>query len=551
MNNFFAYTRVSTVKQGERGVSLQEQRSAIEQYAIRHQFNIDTWFQETETAAKRGRPVFIKMLNLLRAHKAGGVIIHKIDRSARNLKDWSDLAELMDAGIEVHFANESLDLSSRGGRLSADIQAVVAADFIRNLREETRKGIHGRLKQGLFPMPAPLGYLDCGTGNPKAIDPVRGPLIRRLFEEYASGKVTLGELQEHAFDIGLRTKSGGMLCVATLSNILRNPFYLGLIRLKKTNQIYQGKHAPLVPRALFEACATVSKSRFAKKAKQHDLKYRRAIRCKSCGFNLTGELRKGHVYYRCHSMSCPTNSIREEEFEAQLMDQLSALRITDEERAELEFAIATLQADGNEQREAIEQTLKAQLGHVNERLSKLTDAYLDGFLERSVLDQKQKALLMERVEIEDRLRTATEQAKSLGDAIREFIDFVSSVPDVISVASPDARQSLIRTVASKIEVAEKQVFVTFGSAFEIFAHRSDVRTETCPGVQLSEGQISNSTIYGERTVLIDDCDRKSVQHASNEQSGCPEVRQRGTYCALIQALSLELTKTRPYGAIWC
>ncbi len=53
---------------------------------------------------------------------------------------------------EVHFANESLDLQSRGGRLSADIQAVVAADYIRNLREETRKGFYGRLKQGLCPM---------------------------------------------------------------------------------------------------------------------------------------------------------------------------------------------------------------------------------------------------------------------------------------------------------------------------------------------------------------------------------------------------------------
>jgi len=56
------------------------------------------------------------------------------------LRDWADLGELIDAGVEVHFATESLDLHTRGGRLSADIQAVVAADYIRNLREETRKG---------------------------------------------------------------------------------------------------------------------------------------------------------------------------------------------------------------------------------------------------------------------------------------------------------------------------------------------------------------------------------------------------------------------------
>ena len=143
------------------------------------------WFEEQETAAKQGRPVFNRMLKLLRSGQLRGVIIHKIDRSARNLRDWADMGELIDQGVEVHFANESLDLNSRGGRLSADIQAVVAADFIRNLREETKKGFYGRLKQGLYPMPAPVGYINCGAGKPKEVDPVRGPLIRSVFELYA------------------------------------------------------------------------------------------------------------------------------------------------------------------------------------------------------------------------------------------------------------------------------------------------------------------------------------------------------------------------------
>jgi site-specific DNA recombinase len=157
MTQFFAYIRVSTVKQGERGSSLQEQRSAIETFARRHDLAISQWFEEKETAAKRGRRFFSGMLAALEAGEADGVIMHKIDRSARNLRDWSDLGELIDRGIAVHFAHESVDLNSRGGRLSADIQAVVAADYIRNLRDEVRKGFFGRLKQGLYPLPAPVG----------------------------------------------------------------------------------------------------------------------------------------------------------------------------------------------------------------------------------------------------------------------------------------------------------------------------------------------------------------------------------------------------------
>src|SRR6266498_5351359 len=206
MHGYIGYIRVSTTKQGE-GVSLEVQKDAISRYAERNQFQIGLWLEEMETAAKRGRPVFNQAMKLLRQEKHKGIILHKLDRGARNLKDWAEIGELSDQGVEVHFANESLDLHSRGGRLSADIQAVVAADYIRNLREESRKGFYGRIKQGLYPLPAPLGYVDCGKGNRKELDPVRAPLIRKAFELYATGKYNLDTLVEEMYRVGLQNKT--------------------------------------------------------------------------------------------------------------------------------------------------------------------------------------------------------------------------------------------------------------------------------------------------------------------------------------------------------
>lgn len=159
MNSYFAYVRVSTVKQGEQGVSLQEQRTAIAAYAKHQGLVITEWFEEKETAAKKGRVQFGTMLEQLRNGDASGVIIHKIDRSARNLTDWATIGELADSGIKIHFATQNLDLATNEGRLSADLQAVIAANFSRNLREETKKGIYGRLKQGLYPFSAPISTL--------------------------------------------------------------------------------------------------------------------------------------------------------------------------------------------------------------------------------------------------------------------------------------------------------------------------------------------------------------------------------------------------------
>ncbi|MBV9155597.1 MAG: recombinase family protein [Acidobacteriaceae bacterium] len=81
MKQYFAYIRVSTTRQGEQGVSLPQQKDAIERYAQRSQLEIGRWFEEQETAAKQGRPVFGTMVRLLRKGSATGVIIHKIDRT--------------------------------------------------------------------------------------------------------------------------------------------------------------------------------------------------------------------------------------------------------------------------------------------------------------------------------------------------------------------------------------------------------------------------------------------------------------------------------------
>jgi site-specific DNA recombinase len=305
MKKFFGYIRVSTAKQGEHGVSLQEQHDAITRYAERNALEIGEWFEERETAAKRGRPVFNRMLRLLKQGRADGVIIHKIDRSARNLKDWADLGELIDQGIEVHFANESLDLHSRGGRLSADIQAVVAADYIRNLREETRKGFYGRLKQGIYPLPAPLGYLDMGAGKVKEPDPRRAPLVRRAFEMYGSGRYNLDDLVEEMFRLGLRNRNGGRVTRTGLSVLLNSPFYMGLIRLRRTGETFLGSHPPLISKSLFDRVQKILEGRFNTRTQKHDFLLRRLFTCKLCGYSLIGEMQKGHVYYRCHSKDCP------------------------------------------------------------------------------------------------------------------------------------------------------------------------------------------------------------------------------------------------------
>lgn len=452
-------------------MSLPEQRSAIERYAVRAGLAIVEWFEERETAAKRGRPVWSTMLRRLRAGAAAGVVIHKIDRSARNLRDWADLGELIDQGLEVHFANEALDLHSRGGRLSADIQAVVAADYIRNLREEAKKGIYGRLKQGFYPMRAPIGYLDHGAAKPKTIDPVKGPLVREAFDLYGTGRWNLRTLAEELNRRGLRYHGGGMLSVNSLDKMLRNPFYTGVIRLRKSGETFEGNHEALIPKSLFEGVQAVLHGRIGTRVQVYDFAFRRLVKCACCGRSLIGETRKGHVYYRCHTRTCPPTSVREPDIDALVERKLRALEFNPEERACFSIEIETLQSEWIRNRNKEIEILRARAGQLTERLNRLTDAYLEGTIDRDLYEERKVPLIEERRALSDRCADFEANRASVPDEIRKFVGLAGSAYSLYKNASTEKKRRMLRLIMSDCTADRKAVDFVYYVPFRQVADR--------------------------------------------------------------------------------
>lgn len=401
--SYFSYVRVLTQRQGQQGTSLAEQTAAIDRFAQHWNLPISKRYEERETAAKTGRPVFLDMLKELKQGKAHGLVIHKIDRSARNLKDWAELGSLIDLGIEVHFANESLDLSSRGGRLSADIQAVVASDFIRNLREETKKGIYGRVKQGLYPFPAPVGYINMGQGQPKRVDPINAPLVKTAFELYASGNWSIDGLLTETYKLGLRNKNGNKMSKSGFLDCLRNPFYIGLVKIRSMGEMFVGQHEPIISKDLFDDVQNVLTGKSVKKKTKHFFIFRQHIRCGNCQYAFIPERQKGNVYYRCHTKQCPQPPIREELIEAQLMETLSRLEFS---KREIELMAVELDRCSDNEKARVKSARKQlalQADQYEARIEKLADAYMDGIFDKETYLLKKNKLTLENSDIKREL----------------------------------------------------------------------------------------------------------------------------------------------------
>jgi DNA invertase Pin-like site-specific DNA recombinase len=441
MKSYFAYIRVSTVKQGEQGSSLIEQRAAIEMFAARNGITIAEWFEEMETAAKRGRPEFARLTSALRAEKAQGVILHKIDRGARNLKDWADLGELIDAGIDILFAHEGLDMTTRGGRLAADIQAVVAADYVRNLRDEVRKGFYGRLKQGLYPLPAPRGYLDNGRGKPKTIDPVKGSLVRRAFERYATGTVSLEILRQELAAAGLVAAGGRPLSPDALSGVLRNPFYTGIIRIERTGEVFEGIHEPLIDRATFERVQDIMTGRLYPRIQKHAHMFRRMIQCATCGRSLTAETQRGHIYYRCHDRGCRGVSHTEDHVDAFISEELSRLAFDPSDLVDLRKMFRELVAGEQADTTTFKEHIVRDLALVEQRIERLTDALIDGTIDTSAYQDRKASLLTQKAGLKAR-QNKDEYSTFWKTVVERFEQGITAQQSYISANSEEKREAV-------------------------------------------------------------------------------------------------------------
>lgn len=470
MKQYFAYLRVSTLRQGEHGSSLQEQRDAIMNFAVRHGFAISEWFEERETASKVGRPEFARMLARLRKGAATGVVFHKIDRSARNLRDWSAIQDLADLGVIVRFTQESIDLASNEGKLTGDFLAAISAHYSRNLRDEVRKGIRGRLKQGFYPFRAPVGYLDQGAAKAKTPDPVKAPLIRAAFDLYAGGTLSLHRLSEEMHRRGLRSRTNRQLGPNRLSDILRNPFYIGIIRMKRSGESYSGVHEPLISKSTFDQVQSLLDGKAVAQIENHDFLFCRLIRCAQCGYSLVGERQKGRVYYRCHTKTCPTKCIREDAVDQAVRESLLPIALTDTEFEELKEMASSITGEWTHAHEDRVRIVRLQIENAEGRMSRLVDAYLDGAVERTLFEEKKLALLLEKKGLEERRDELAANQSDAGKELDEFLELAQTMPLGYGIGNPSEKREILKTVTSNLLADRKDVVFELLSPFRELAN---------------------------------------------------------------------------------
>lgn len=144
------YVRVSTDRQAERGVSLEAQAEKIRAMAVVHSADVlDIIVDGGESAKSLQRPGIVRLLALVDAKKVDSVIVAKLDRLTRSVKDLCELLERFERrDVALISVAESLDTSSAAGRLVLNIMTAVSQWEREAIGERTRDALSHKRSNG-------------------------------------------------------------------------------------------------------------------------------------------------------------------------------------------------------------------------------------------------------------------------------------------------------------------------------------------------------------------------------------------------------------------
>lgn len=296
--------RVSSRKQ-ERGASLEAQEKSIKEYCNRNDLIIiepyPKAFVFTESSTRGGRKKFNEMIDFIEKQKhKTAIVVHTLDRLQRGFGECEKIKELLKADkIEVHFIVESLILdkfSSDDDFTRYDFGILSAKLYLTSMNKNVKRSQKYNREAGLWQGLAPIGYLNAKDERRRAtliLDPERAPIIKQIFEEYASGVHSLKSVWLSAKEKGLmskepnynpRSKNFGKICPISrnkIHDILTNTFYYGAMYVadeeidektkkpiktfyKLINHVYE----PIISKELFDKVQKVLKTRKKRKILQ-------------------------------------------------------------------------------------------------------------------------------------------------------------------------------------------------------------------------------------------------------------------------------------------
>lgn len=225
------YTRVSTSMQMESGDSLEAQKSLLTEYSKLKQLDIyDLYTDQGISAKDTNRAGFQQMLHDAKENKFDAILVWKLSRFSRSLKDLLNIAhELEKHNVTIISYAENIDMSTPSGKFMFNMIGSFSEFERETISENMKMAVRQAVYKGHRNISHCYGY--------KVIDKKfviidsEADTVNLLFDYYIKCQ-NIAEVERYAQQLQLKARRGNIFCYNSIAIILRNVAYAGYCSYK-------------------------------------------------------------------------------------------------------------------------------------------------------------------------------------------------------------------------------------------------------------------------------------------------------------------------------
>ncbi|MGI5841586.1 MAG: recombinase family protein [Patescibacteria group bacterium] len=474
MIKYLAYCRKSTDEPDRQILSIQAQIAEVKEFASRENLEIIEIIVESKTAKSPGRGEFNRMVKLLEANKAQGIVAWHPDRLARNSVDGGQLIYLLDTGklLDLKFPSFWFDNTPQG-KFMLNIAFGQSKYYVDNLSENVKRGNRQKIRRGEWPNKAPIGYLNYHPINQAKtiiVDSQKSKYIIKAFKMFATGSFAFIQIRDFLTDNKVfGVNKGNKIHLDTIRRILSNPFYYGVLKYK--GEFFKGVHQSLISKKLFDQVQRVINHKCTNyQTHKSDFYFVKLATCGECGSAITAEKHRKHYqcrnadvdyyYYRCSKKKqpCHQSYLSSSIFENQLRKIVynSSLSPFAAKKflvwANNDVAKETSATSGQVN------TLTSAILNTDSKLNNLLDGYIDKTIDPLDYQKKKNELIQYKVETEEKIKEINNKGSSWLEPFSEFVKSALTAHKIARAKNNCDDLSIIaKTVGSNYFLLDKTI----------------------------------------------------------------------------------------------
>jgi site-specific DNA recombinase len=482
--HYVLYARKSSESEDRQVLSIDSQIDELKALAVRSEFTIAETRFEAHSAKAPGRPVFNLMLDDIEHGKVDGIVVWHPDRLSRNSMDTGRLIYLFDLGklreivtpgqIFRNTPNDKflLNLLCSQAKLENDNKSI-----------NIKRGLKAKADRGIYPAPAPVGYLnDRATERGSRIirkDPERFDLVRRIFDTMLEGIYAPLQIMRIANEQwGFTMPNGKKLSRSTIYVILTRPFYCGRFEYPVGSGIWhKGIHEPIITESEYDRIQRMLGRAGKPRPQTHYFAFTAMINCAECGAYITAEEKTKHqkngnvhhyTYYRCtkrKGLPCSQMPITEKKLADQIEEKLHTIDLPKGFKTwGVRWLEKTDQQTTGYTAEALasyEKTLKQS----EEKIDALIDMRAVQEITQDEFLRRRAVATAEKHRIEGLIANMEERKKKWLMKADEILDFATAAPKKFVEGDIETRKKMFRKLGSNLLLNNKILTISMGKPF--------------------------------------------------------------------------------------